>query len=205
MPETELIQMGQSMALSIATQKAKQYNLDADVLYSFLLEKFCDKLLPKLEGAKNQAKYKPKAFIIKSFNGYILNFIRDYSKPVKISRKYKDLYMQERAMLRRLPDATDAQIAMECGTDLDTLHTMRKYMNTKFISFDAMLNEPAIQANELEHELIDADKQHVYDAICNISDADFNKAYKFFVLGDAKYANEPINNKLLQLKNQKHN
>lgn len=197
------IQLGMDLAKIIANQKAYKHNLDADNLYSFLLEKFCSKILPKLISAKQTNKYKPKAFIIKSLNGYALNFLRDHSRPIKISRKYKDLYMQERAMLKRQPNSTDAQIAMECGTDLESLQIMRKLMHTKFVSFDAMLNEPITEQSTMESlELIDyAD---MYNYLCELSDKDFKMAYEYFVMNNKKLKDEPINNKLIRLRNQKN-
>lgn len=199
--QNETINLGIQLAKVISEQKAKQYGLDVDTLHSFLLEKFCSNILPKLTKAIDEPKYKPKAFIIKSFNGYVLNFIRDYSRPIKISRKYKDLYMLERAMLKRLPDASDAQIALECGTNLDELQIMRKYMNTKFISFDAMLTEPVTQSAE---SAMSSAESSVYSALCKLDDEEFAEAYAYFVDGDETYANSAINNNLIHLKNQNY-
>jgi len=202
MDDKQIVELGLILAKHSAKAKSSMYNLDFDNLYSYLLEKFSTNVLPKLRAmAKDSPKYKPKAYITKCFNGYSLNFIRDCSKPVLIDRKYKDLYMQERAMLKRLPDATDSQIALECGTSLNMLYAMRKCMNTKFVSFDAMLNEPI---TENKFETMSYDEQAIWEAIQSLNDTEFKKAYAYFVDKDFAQAKEPCVQAIIELKASTH-
>lgn len=181
--------MALALAKRISKQKARQYKLDADNLQSYLLEKYCSNIRPKLISAKNQEHYKPRAYIIKSFNGYSLNFIRDCSKPISVNRSMKDLYMQERAILKRRPDATDSQISLECNCSVEELQGMRKCMKSVFMSLDAMPFEPIIEDTR---ETYSEAQQSIYAELAKLSDEDFAIAEDFFIHDKKQYSEAPV-------------
>lgn len=198
MPEKDdLIHFAIRMANKIASHRASTIaNLDAEDLAGFLIEQYIHKTKPKIDKAnKHDKKFNAKAYITKSLNGYSLNYIRDHSHLSIVSRRYKDLYMMERALLKRLPLATDSQIALECGTTIEALQAMRAAMaNSHAVPLDCFESEPLLC--DIQYGTEEPEEQSIIDIvrmlIYNATEEQKAELSAYFEQGDQAFCTKPI-------------
>ncbi|MGK7892500.1 MAG: sigma-70 family RNA polymerase sigma factor [Xenococcus sp. (in: cyanobacteria)] len=121
--------------IALASQVAKNFHLKtqipADELESFLLEK----LVVILKKYDPQTSENFKGYVTRCFQGYCLNYLRDHSKPIKIPRKFSDLYLKRNAIKRTYSNISDAEVAKEMGISASEL---RKAVDAITIGFSSL-------------------------------------------------------------------
>jgi DNA-directed RNA polymerase specialized sigma subunit len=203
MTDQEILEMAIKLARSIARRKARQYYQEAEELEGYLLEKFVANMMPRIQKARGTHRFNPSAYIKRSFNGYILNFLRDHAEVVKVPRKIKNLYLEHRVILKTNPDLEESQVAKEMGIHMDELREMKEAMAIGYKPRETMhkdLSDVPMEAFE-----IDDDQQQVFDFLCDLDDDSVNLLMDHYY-GDKKLDDDhPLLNSLQQLPGQKHN
>lgn len=130
----EHVQLGLEIVEKLSKYFAGKYSLDYTELYSYASAKLVV-ALRHIEAYDHTAK-NPKAYINKSIRGHLLNYMRDYARPLRMPRQYTNVHMLEKSIKNRFPDASDAQIALEIGITVKALQEARSAMSLKYVPLD---------------------------------------------------------------------
>ena len=88
--------------------------------------------LIKIHDSWNPEKANFSTWVNRCLNFYMLNYLRDRSRLIRIPRSYSDLYLKIRKLQKKHPNITDSKVAEAIGVSVKKVHNVLEAFSMKF-------------------------------------------------------------------------
>lgn len=88
--------------------------------------------LIKIHDSWNPEKANFSTWVNRCLNFYMLNYLRDRSRLIRIPRSYSDLYLKIRKLQKKHPNVTDTRVAELLGVTVKKVHNVLEAFSMKF-------------------------------------------------------------------------